>query len=59
MNNCVNVVLGREEITLKIKEQSTKEEVEKCLEEKVPELKKIYQELFNSIEDGVCTDEGC
>jgi len=32
--------------------------VEETKEQK-EELKKIYQELFNSIEDGVCTDEGC
>ena len=43
MNNCVNIVLGKEEITLKINEQAAEEEIEECLKEKIPELKKLYQ----------------
>ncbi len=43
MNNCVNIVLGKEEITLKINEQAEDKEIEECLEEKIPELKKLYQ----------------
>ncbi len=43
MNNCVSIVLGKEEITLKIKENVTKEEIEGCLKVKIPELKKLYQ----------------
>ncbi len=44
MNNCVSIVLGKEEITLKINEKAKEEEIEKCLEEKIPELKKLYQD---------------
>lgn len=44
MNNCVKVVLGKEEITLKISEEINFEEIEKCLEEKMPELKRLYQD---------------
>ena len=44
MNNCVNIVLGTEEITLKINEKAKEEEIEECLEEKIPELKKLYQD---------------
>lgn len=44
MKNCVSIVLGKEEITLKIKENVTKEEIEECLEVKIPELKKLYQD---------------
>ena len=44
MNNCVNIVLGKEEITLKINEKATKEEIEECLKVKIPELKKLYQD---------------
>lgn len=44
MNNCVNIVLGKEEITLKISEKSNEKEIEECLKEKIPELKKLYQD---------------
>ncbi len=44
MVNCVNIVLGKEEITLKINAQNTIEEIEECLKEKIPELKKLYQD---------------
>ncbi len=44
MNNCVNIVLGKEEITLKINEQVQYSEIEECLKEKMPELKKLYQD---------------
>ncbi len=43
MNNCVKVVLGKEEITLKISEEVDFEDIGKCLEEKMPELKRLYQ----------------
>lgn len=43
MNNCVNIVLGKEEITLKISDQAEEKEIVECLEEKIPELKKLYQ----------------
>lgn len=44
MNNCVNIVLGKEEITLKINEKAKEEEIMDCLEEKIPELKRLYQD---------------
>ena len=44
MNNCVSIVLGKDEITLKINEKAKEEEIETCLEEKIPELKKLYQD---------------
>ena len=44
MTNCVSIVLGKEEITLKINEQAKEEEIEGCLKEKIPELKKLYQD---------------
>lgn len=44
MNNCVSIVLGKEEITLKISEKAKEEEIIECLEEKIPELKRLYQD---------------
>ena len=44
MKNCVSIVLGTEEITLKISETAKTKEIEECLEEKIPELKKLYQD---------------
>lgn len=44
MKNCVNIVLGKEEITLKINENAKEKEIQECLEEKIPELKKLYQD---------------
>ena len=35
MNNCVTIVLGKEEITLKINEKAKEEEIVECLEEKI------------------------
>lgn len=49
MNNCVSIVLGKEEITLKINEKAKEEEIETCLEEKIPELKKLYQDAKTPI----------
>lgn len=43
MNNCVNINLGKEEITLKINGKATQKEIEKCLESKIPELKNLYK----------------
>lgn len=44
MNNFVSIVLGKEEITLKINEKASGKEIEECLKEKIPELKKLYQD---------------
>lgn len=43
MKNCVNIVLGKEEITLKINEKAEEKEIEECLKAKIPELKKLYK----------------
>ena len=43
MKNCVSIVLGKEEITLKISEKADYKEIEECLKEKIPELKKLYK----------------
>ena len=40
----VAISLGKEEITLKINGRSTQEEIEECLKQKIPELKKLYQD---------------
>lgn len=44
MKNCVSIVLGQEETTLKINEKAKMKEIEECLEEKIPELKKLYKD---------------
>ena len=44
MNNCVSIVLGKEEITLKINENANEKEMRECLEEKIPELKRLYKD---------------
>jgi len=44
MRNCVNVVLGKEEITLKISGLAKQEEIEECLNFKILELKKLYKD---------------
>ncbi len=44
MKNCVSIVLGTDEITLKISETAKDKEVKECLEEKIPELKKLYKD---------------
>lgn len=44
MNNVVSIVLGKEEITLKISEKANENEIKECLQEKIPELKKLYQD---------------
>ena len=43
MKNCVSIVLGKEEITLTISEKADYKEIEECLKEKIPELKKLYK----------------
>lgn len=43
MNNCVNIILGTEEITLKINVDATQAEIEECLKDKMPELKNLYK----------------
>jgi septum site-determining protein MinC len=49
MKNCVSIVLGKEEITLKIAELAKEKEIEECLEEKIPDLKKLYQDAKTPI----------
>ncbi|MCI9016266.1 MAG: hypothetical protein HFJ53_03755 [Clostridia bacterium] len=44
MDNSVSISLGKNEITLKINGRSTQREIEKCLENKIPELKRLYQD---------------
>lgn len=44
MNNSVTISLGKEEITLRINGKSTQKEIEKCLQDKIPELKKLYKD---------------
>lgn len=44
MNNCVNIILGKEEITLKINVDSTQAEIEECLKDKMPELRNLYKD---------------
>lgn len=44
MNNSVTISLGKDEITLRINGKSTQKEIEKCLESKIPELKKLYKD---------------
>ncbi len=43
MRNCVSIVLGKEEITLKINQKAEEKEIEECLKAKITELKKLYQ----------------
>lgn len=43
MNNSVSIALGKNEITLRINGKSAQKEIERCLESKIPELKKLYQ----------------
>lgn len=44
MNNVVSIVLAKEEITLKVSEKANENEIEECLKQKIPELKKLYQD---------------
>lgn len=44
MSNCVKIVLGKDEITLKIDEEVSFDDIKLCLGEKMPELKKLYQD---------------
>lgn len=44
MNNCVNITLGKNEITLRIQGKATQDEIERCLESKITELKKLYKD---------------
>ncbi len=43
MDNFVTINLKQEEIILKISEQATQEEIIKCMEEKIPQLSKMYK----------------
>lgn len=44
MNNFVSIVLGKEEITLKVNEKAKEKDIEECLKEKISELKKLYKD---------------
>lgn len=44
MKNCININLGKEEITIKINDKATQEEIIEDLNSKIPELKKLYQD---------------
>lgn len=44
MENCVSINLKQEEIIIKIAEQATHEEILICMEEKIPQLSKMYKE---------------
>ena len=44
MNNCVSIVLGKEEITLKVSEKANIAEIKECLQEKIIELKNLYKD---------------
>ena len=44
MKNCVNIVLGKNEITIKIAGMAEEKEIEECLMAKLPDLKKLYQD---------------
>lgn len=44
MKNCVNIVLAKEEITVKISDTSTQKEIEECLKAKITDLKKLYKD---------------
>lgn len=43
MKNSVSIVLGKEEITLKISEKANQTDIEESLKTKIPELKKLYK----------------
>lgn len=44
MKNCVTINLKQEKIVIKISDKATHEEVIKCMEEKIPQLSKMYKE---------------
>ena len=44
MRSCITVNLRKENIVIKINEESSQEEIMYILRKKIPELKKLYQE---------------
>ena len=44
MKNCVIITLKKDEIVMKINEESEQREIIQCLEEKLPDLKKLYKD---------------
>ena len=44
MNNCVTVQLKTDKIIIKINEEAEQNEIVECLKQKMPDLKKLYQE---------------
>jgi len=44
MKNCVLIRLNKNEIVIKINEKAEQEEIKECLNKKIAELKKLYQE---------------
>lgn len=44
MENCISINLKQENITIKIAEQATQEEILKCMEEKILQLSRMYRE---------------
>ena len=44
MNNCVTVQLKTDKIIIKINEEAEQNEIIECLKQKMPDLKKLYQE---------------
>ncbi len=49
MKNCVIITLKKDEIVMKINEESEQREIIQCLEEKLPDLKKLYKDDKTSI----------
>ncbi len=49
MKNCVIITLKKDEIVMKINEESEQREIIHCLEEKLPDLKKLYKDDKTSI----------
>lgn len=44
VNNSATISLGQEEITIKIKDRAKHADIMSCLEEKIPDLKRLYKE---------------
>lgn len=49
MKNCVIITLKKDEIVMKINEEAEQQEIMQCLEEKLPDLKKLYKDDKTSI----------
>ena len=43
MKNCISINLRKNELLIKIADESTQEEIIECLKKKIPELKKLYK----------------